>query len=964
MLKVSPWKGVICFGDRLELPEQLSRVYSTFHVSKLKKCMADEPLAIPLDEIQVDDTLNFIEEPVEIMDREVKRLKQSRILIVKVRWNSRRGPEFTWEREDQMQKKYPHLFPNSAPMADNTIELPEELKNVHNTFHVSNIKKCLSNESLVIPMKELRLDDKLSFVKEPVEIMDREVKQLKQSRILIVKVRWNSKRGPEFTWEREDEIHAEYPHLFSNITSKLASAAIFVKMGVLQRRYRCCHNPRQSLSVFIRLRRKRSRSPRHGPKDRKRKEGTVFKRLGGKDRSTSAYSSSRQQSSRYTKGFSKCEDSENGHWKSKSRKQRPREKNDDLSRPWGRKKSLPSWKQHEGGQKHNFKKGGGFRNQQRLERKQDRFTLLTKTPKEIPALEKGKFKTLPPMTTPVEKRNEMIRAEKLSHLIKELKHNSGKDQPKKKGETAAKDKPLPIWMVQTWQKVAKQKIMQSFSPNLEISFPSFGDDKGTKGPMIIEAEIGGHIIHRMYVDGGSPSKSYTNTASTGSVVRASSPHNGILGRSGLKQIQVVPSTTHGMLKFPVKGGVLTLRSSKIILIESAMVSGPEEQPLVVSKVPEERIKIAINLEHPGQTVMIGSGLTKEGRDELCELLQNNLDIFAWTPADMTGVPRMCVDFKDLNKAFPKDGYPLPEIDWKVESLCGFPFKCFLDAYKGYHQIQKAEEDEEKTAFITSQGIFRYTKMPFGLRNAGATYQRLVDKAFHKQIDRNLEVTLRKINMKLNPKKCTFRVEEGMFLGYQVNTKGIKISGKVSRKIISILQNTQKVHKKSDFLWTEEVESAFKQMKEIIAELLMLTAPVQKEELIVYLAASREVVSVILMTERGTKQMPIYFVSRALRGPKINYTSMEKLVLALLYASKRLKRPEEESPNTIMEAEEKLPVLWTLFTNGSSCVDGSGARMILTNLEGKEFTYALWFQFDATNNEAEYEALIAGLRITE
>ncbi|GKC75664.1 hypothetical protein Tco_1126438, partial [Tanacetum coccineum] len=95
---------------KIELPQELSRVHNTFHVSNLKKCYVDEPLAVPLDGVHIDDKLQFIEEPTEIMDREVKRLNQSRIPLVKVRWNSRRGPEFTWEREDQFRKKYPHLF--------------------------------------------------------------------------------------------------------------------------------------------------------------------------------------------------------------------------------------------------------------------------------------------------------------------------------------------------------------------------------------------------------------------------------------------------------------------------------------------------------------------------------------------------------------------------------------------------------------------------------------------------------------------------------------------------------------------------------------------------------------------------------------------------------------------------------------------------------------------------------------
>ncbi|GKB99394.1 putative reverse transcriptase domain-containing protein [Tanacetum coccineum] len=137
LLKVSPWKGVIHFRKkgklapryvgpfeilerigpvayRLRLPKELSSVHDTFHVSNLKKCLADANLYVPLDETKIDKTLCFVEEPVEIMDREVRSLKRSKISIVKVCWNSKRGPEFTWEREDHMKSKYPQLFIDRA----------------------------------------------------------------------------------------------------------------------------------------------------------------------------------------------------------------------------------------------------------------------------------------------------------------------------------------------------------------------------------------------------------------------------------------------------------------------------------------------------------------------------------------------------------------------------------------------------------------------------------------------------------------------------------------------------------------------------------------------------------------------------------------------------------------------------------------------------------------------------------
>ncbi|GKE92394.1 hypothetical protein Tco_1573489 [Tanacetum coccineum] len=120
MLKVGLFKRlerVESIANKLKLPQELSRVHNAFHVSNLKKCCSEDPLVIPLEGLHMDDQLYFVEEPVEIMNREVKQLRRSRVLFVKVRWNSRRGPEFTREHSDQFRKKYPHLFTKTAPVS-------------------------------------------------------------------------------------------------------------------------------------------------------------------------------------------------------------------------------------------------------------------------------------------------------------------------------------------------------------------------------------------------------------------------------------------------------------------------------------------------------------------------------------------------------------------------------------------------------------------------------------------------------------------------------------------------------------------------------------------------------------------------------------------------------------------------------------------------------------------------------
>lgn len=159
--------------------------------------------------------------------------------------------------------------------------------------------------------------------------------------------------------------------------------------------------------------------------------------------------------------------------------------------------------------------------------------------------------------------------------------------------------------------------------------------------------------------------------------------------------------------------------------------------------------------------------------------------------------RMCIDFTDLNKACPKDNYPLLRIDLLMDSTAGHQLLSFIDAFSGYNQIRLDEADQEKTSFVTSQGLFCYKVMPFGLKNAGATYQRLVNKMFAQQIGRNVEVyvddmlvknarglshlddlqetfdTLHLYDMKLNPSKCVFGVALGKFLSFMVSQRRVE-----------------------------------------------------------------------------------------------------------------------------------------------------------------------------------------------
>ncbi|XP_027155690.1 uncharacterized protein LOC113780842 [Coffea eugenioides] len=394
--------------------------------------------------------------------------------------------------------------------------------------------------------------------------------------------------------------------------------------------------------------------------------------------------------------------------------------------------------------------------------------------------------------------------------------------------------------------------------------------------------------------------------------------------------------------------------------------------------------------------------------------------------------RMCVDFTDLNKACPKDCYPLPRIDALLDSAMGHEILCFLDAFKGYHQIGMSEEDQEKTAFYTDKGVYCYTTMPFGLKNARATYQRLINRLFKDQIGRNVEAyvddilvkslttsailsdvrevfgVLRDSRMKLNPKKCVFGVTSGKFLGYLVSHRGIeanpdkvkaiqdmspprnlrevqRLNGRLAALNRFLSQSAEKalpffkVLKKTDqFAWTEECQVAFDKLKQYLHHLPTLASPRPEEKLYLYLSAADEAVSAVLIRDEGT-QVPVYYPLRQIlvrpeasgRLTKwavklgeydLSYeprTAIKAQALADFLAELTFTEGRESTPAL---AEVSTQHLWTLYVDGSSNGYGSGAGLLLEGPQGEVCSCALRFDFPATNNESEYEALITGLQL--
>jgi hypothetical protein len=309
---------------------------------------------------------------------------------------------------------------------------------------------------------------------------------------------------------------------------------------------------------------------------------------------------------------------------------------------------------------------------------------------------------------------------------------------------------------------------------------------------------------------------------------------------------------------------------------------------------------------------------------------------------------MCVDYTDLNKHCPMDPFGLPRIDQVIDSTAGCDLLCFLDCYSEYHQITIKEEDQEKTAFITPFGAYCYTTMSFGLKNAGATYQRAIQARFKRQLNKNVEAyvddvviktrnsdtliddleetfaSMREYRSKLNPNKCVFGVPSGKLLGFIISHHGIeanpeKISAITSMKAPMCTEDVQKLtgcmaalnrfisklgerglpffkllKHQEKFVWTPEADEALAQLKDFLSKPPVLMAPRKGEQ-----ASTTHVVSTAIVVERQEYghaypvQRPVYFVSEVLSESKARYQPVQKLLHAVLITSRKLRHYFQE-----------------------------------------------------------------------
>ena len=292
--------------------------------------------------------------------------------------------------------------------------------------------------------------------------------------------------------------------------------------------------------------------------------------------------------------------------------------------------------------------------------------------------------------------------------------------------------------------------------------------------------------------------------------------------------------------------------------------------------------------------LLQAGATREV--EYPEWLANVLPV-----KKANGKWRLCIDFIDVNKACPKDSFPLLRIDLIVDATASHELLSFMDAFSGYNQISMDPDDQEKTSFVIGQGTFCYRVMPFGLKNAGATYQRLVNKMFQKQIGTSMEVyiddmlvksttvelhiahmseafqILREYNMKLNPAKCAFEVSAGKFLGFIVNNQGIEANPDKIKVVLdmpppSSIKEVQRltgriatlsrfVSRASDkcqlffqvlkkaFQWDTNCEEAFSALKMNLSSPPILVSPSERELLTLYLAVSDFSTSAVLVRDK-------------------------------------------------------------------------------------------------------------------